>query len=71
MRYTIQAGELGESGVVTTMRQLLNRVKEYDGCTNIIVTAKEETKVFTGKLTGDKAAVNHIEYEDKTGIEVS
>ena len=66
IRYEITAGEIGEIGVVNTFKQLMNKLKPYDGQMPFKLDAYEAEDT-PGKLQGDK---QWIELEDK-GIEVN
>jgi hypothetical protein len=67
IRYEITAGEIGEIGVVDSFRQLMNRLKPYEGQMPIKIDAYEDTTPNAGRLQKDKP---WIDLEDK-GIEVN
>lgn len=67
IRYEIKAGILGESGVVDSFTQLINRLKPYEGQMPIKIEANEEEPINAGRLQKDKP---WIDLEDK-GIEVN
>jgi len=66
IRYEINAGDIGEIGVVDTFKQLMNRLKPYEGHMPLKIDAYNDVPTNAGKLQGDA----WIDLEDK-GVEVN